>query len=156
MKKNMKKKKSGGLVVTGVVLVAILTLFGMDKMGLGFGDGVGFSLGNKSQDTSMGEDTTLISEPVEAESLDSDMENEVEEEFVTPETIEIRIQGREYNYQNITYGNSEHTIDDLLAILSEYDKDIYIDLIVEDTATKNAVDDLLNSLRDIGFTNIRK
>ena len=85
-----------------------------------------------------------------------DQEQSSTEVEIRADTVEIRIQGREYNYQNVSYGNTEHTLEDLLIALNELPRDTRIVLAVEDDATKNAVDALEQALAEAGFTDVRK
>jgi hypothetical protein len=151
MKKSTSTKKFGkkGAAVTGVAAIAVLAaLFGTGKLGFGTGVGLGepavatgkeeASIVETAADTRENPDTT-------AEAADTQAA-----------AAEIRIQGREYNYQNVTYGNSDHPLEELLEALKEFPSDARIDLIVEDNATKNAVDDLENALAEAGFQNVHK
>ena len=85
-----------------------------------------------------------------------DQEQSSTEVEIRADTVEIRIQGREYNYQNVSYGNTEHTLEELLIALNELPRDTRIVLAVEDDATKNAVDALEQALAEAGFTDVRK
>ena len=140
-----KSRRAGGAAVTGVAAVAVLAvLLGSGKLGLG--DGLGLGNPNASNEK---EDAVV-------ETVDAAETQEVTVEDQQENTVEIRIQGREYNYQNVTYGNAEHPIEDLLAELEKLPKDTRIDLIVEDNATKNAVDDLETALTTAGFKDVHK
>ena len=133
-------KKVGGTVGVVAVIAAILAgLFGTGK--LGFGDG--FSFGNAPAETK--QVITAAETPAETKPA------EVAE---AEEVIEIRVQEREYNYANITYGGAEHPVSELLEALADADRDAQIRLVVEDSATKNAVDDLKAALAGAGFTNV--
>ncbi len=141
-KKNGKK----GAAVTGVAAVAILALlFGTGKLGFGTGDGLGTPTDAKGNAESAAV-TTLASTQEKASTEAETLSGEVE----------IRVQGREYNYQNISYGNTEHSLEELLQVLSELPRDTKIVLAVEDNATKNAVDALELALAEAGFTDVRK
>ena len=145
-----RKAVKKGAAVTGVAAIAVLAaLFGTGK--LGFGTGLG--LGNTPAAAPEKEDAAIV--------------QTVEDTRKTPETtpapseaeaavIKIRVQGREYNYKNVTYGNADHPLEELLEALKEFPSDTRIDLTVEDNATKNAVDDLESALAAAGFTDVRK
>lgn len=146
-KKNKKRVKTAA--VSGVAAAALLALlFGTGA--LGFGGGIG---PDKPAGEKVNEEATLT-ERVE-QSVESTETRSRTEETQTP-SIEIRIQGREYNFRNVTYGNADHPTDELLTQLKEFPPDIRIVLIVEDNATKNAVDELERLLLDAGFTEIRR
>ena len=139
-----RSRKAGGAAVTGVAAVAVLAvLLGSGKLGLGDG----FGLGNPN---AASEKEDAVVETVDTAAVTEEVEEAQEAK------VEIRIQGREYNYQNVTYGNAEHPIEDLLAELEKLPKDTRIDLIVEDNATKNAVDDLETALSTAGFQDVHK
>ena len=149
----MEKKKgrgAGGVAIGGVAALAVVAaLLGSGRLGLG--SGLGF--GNPA-DTSEKEDAVV--EVVDQQTTTEVEEPQTEAVEAQAEGVEIRIQGREFNYQNVTYGNAEHPLDELLEKLQALPKDTRIDLIVEDTATKNAVDELESSLQAAGFQDIRK
>lgn len=146
-RKGMGKK---GAAVTGVAALAVLAaLFGTGK--LGFGSDVG--LGDPAADTGKAEASIVQTAAETREAPETTLPVTEAEEAAA---VEIRIQGREYNYQNVTYGNSDHPLEELLGQLKGLPPDARIDLIVEDNATKNAVDDLEAALTAAGFTNIRK
>ncbi len=140
----MEKKKgrgAGGVAIGGVAALAVVAaLLGSGK--LGFGSGLG--LGNPAEAT---EKEDAVVETVE---------QETPTEAAQADGIEIRVQGREYNYQNVSYGNAEHPLEELLELLEELPKDTRINLVVEDNATKNAVDELESSLQAAGFQDIHK
>lgn len=146
----MDRKKIGkrGAAVTGVAAVAVLAmLFGTGK--LGFGTGVG--LGETGAPNDKEEQAVVATVDAAAESTQPKAEAPVAEE-----RIEIRIQGREYNYQNVSYGTGEHPLEELLQALDQFPRDARIELSVEADATKNAVDELEKALAEAGFTNVRK
>lgn len=144
------KKKFGkkGAAATGAAAVALLALlFGTGKLGFGTDTGLGDPTGATGKENQAvvsvadtGEDAASSSAPAETEQA----------------AVEIRIQGREYNYQNLSYGNSEHPLEELLEALKDFPPETRIDLIVEDDATKNAVDDLEAALAAAGFTDVHK
>ena len=144
----MKNKKIGkkGAAVTGVAVIAVLAaLFGTGKLGFGSGIGLGESEGETGK-----ADSSIV------ETVSDTQENPENASDTESARIEIRIQGREYNYENVTYGNTEHPMEELLKALKEFPPETRIELIVEDNATKNAVDDLENALTAAGFNNIHK
>ena len=142
-------KAMKGAAVTGVAAIAVLAaLFGTGK--LGFGTDMGLSDPGSASE----KEQASVVETVASTAETPEITYETEENGV--EGVEIRIQGREYNYRNVTYGNKDHTTEELLAELSQLPRDTRIDLIVEDNATKNAVDELVNLLVEAGFSNVRK
>ena len=143
------KNKGKKAAVTGVAAVAVLAaLLGFGGLGFGGGSGTGDKV-----DANVKEDTAVVETAV---STRETPEISTEPEETQAPKVEIRIQGREYNYQNITYGNSDHPLEDLLKELAELPRDARIDLVVEDNATKNAVDDLERALVEAGFQNVHK
>lgn len=141
----MSNKKGRTAAVTGVAAVAVLAvLFGSGK--LGFGNGVGLGTPAAAPEAAVTEAAPTSETP--------EITSEVVESQA--QSLEIRVQGREYNYQNVTYGNKEHPLEELLEELKDVAKDTPITLIVEDNATKNAVDDLESALQQAGFQNIQK
>ena len=142
-KRNIGKK---GAAATGVAAVALLAvLFGTGK--LGFGTGTALAPANNQENAPVIESaaTTQVKPETTVEAVESEAAG-----------VEIRIQGRTYNYQNVSYGSSEHTLDELLTALREFPPDTRITLIVESDATKNAVDELERALTEAGFTTIVK
>ena len=143
------KNKGKKAAVTGVAAVAVLAaLLGFGGLGFGGGSGTGDKV-----DANGKEDTAVVETAV---STRETPEISTEPEETQAPKVEIRIQGREYNYQNITYGNSDHPLEDLLKELAELPRDARIDLVVEDNATKNAVDDLERALVEAGFQDVHK
>ena len=144
----MEKKKIGkrGAAVTGVAAVAVLAmLFGTGKLGFGSGVGLGETPASDKADQAV---VATVDAP---ESTEQHAEAPAVEE-----RIEIRVQGREYNYQNLSYGNGEHPLEELLQALDPLPRDARIELSVEADATKNAVDELEKALAEAGFTNVHK
>lgn len=139
----MRKFIIGVVIAIIVIFVAYLLLSGKGLSGLG--------LGSRTADGEA-EKSVTASTAADAEDTDTTPSDETESDA---DAVEIRIQGREYNYQNITYGNGEHPLEDLIEALDELPRDTRIVLIVEDNATKNAVDDLEKSLLDAGFVDIQ-
>ena len=146
----MKRKisKKGAAVTGGAAVVVLALLFGTGRIGLGADVGLGDPTG------APGHEATSVVETVSAPQ--ETPENTPEATEAQAAKIEIRVQGREYNYQNVTYGNSEHLLEELLEELKAFPPETRIDLIIEDNATKNAVDDLENALTAAGFQDIRK
>ena len=147
--KKMKFGKKGAAATGGVALLALLAaLFGTGKLGFGTDVGVGDPAGPTGKaDSSVVETVASTRESPASTTAAGEAE---------AAKIEIRVQGREYNYQNVTYGNSEHPLEELLEALKEFPPDARIDLTIEENATKNAVDDLENALIAAGFTDIHK
>lgn len=138
---NEKKSGAGKKVAGGVGVVAViaaLATLGAGRFGLGPGAGL-----FPAPESPAAAPTQTVEQTADAgESASAG--------------IEIRVQGREYNYGNVTYGNAEHPLDELLAALSDLDPDAPVNLVVEENAAKNAVDDLRDALASAGFTNIRE
>ena len=143
-----KKKGSTGkkAAVTGVAAVALLAaLLGFNGLGLGGGSGAPAGANDKQD--------AAVETRVQAESPETTV---AAAEESAAASIEIRVQGREYNYQNVSYGSKEHPLEELLTALAELPRDTKIELIVEENATKNAVDELERALTEAGFGNILK
>ena len=141
----MKRKMGKKGATVGVAALAVLALlFGTGKLGFGTGD----RLGDNSDAT--GETASVV------DTVTDTQENTAATNDEQGDIIEIRVQGREYNYQNVSYGSSEHPLEELLDALKQLPTDTKIELVVEDNATKNAVDELEAALTAAGFTNIRK
>ena len=144
-------KVIGGIAVALVVAIAVcFLLFGKGLLGLGGGDDSGNSTGSAEKGA------TPVATTLTFEDNVKDSEDITSSATEDNGIIEIRVQGREYNYQNITFGNEKHSLEELLNELSKLSRDTRIDLIVEDNATKNAVDELESQLINAGFTDIRK
>ena len=138
MEKTKKSKVGGTVGAVAVVAVVLGVLFGTGKLGFGSGLGLGGSAPEAEK--------TAAETPADTQERSGESE--------TDKVFEIRVQGREYNHENVNYGGAEHPLDDLIAALADADKDARIQLIVEDSATKNAVDDLKAALTTAGFTNV--
>ncbi len=138
-----KGKKVGG-AVGAVAVLALLGLFGSGK--LGFGNGFGLNFGDAAETAKQAD--TAVEAPAETEPADAEGIAEAEQ------VVEIRVQGREYNYANVTYGGAEHPLDELLEALADVDRGTRVELVVEDTATKNAVDEIKAALAGAGFVNV--
>ncbi len=141
------KKKAKVAAASGVDAAELqANLFGTGTLGLGGGIGLDNPAGEKAnEETALTERVEQSVEATESQTAES-----------PTASIEIRIQGREYNFQNVSYGNSEHPTDELLTLLKEFPSDTRIILIVEDNATKNAVDELERLLLEAGFTDIHR
>lgn len=145
-----RKAVKRGAAVTGVAAVAVLAaLFGTGK--LGFGTGLG--LGNPAAAAPEKEDSAIVQT---VEDTHKNTESTTAPSEAEAAVIEIRVQGREYNYKNVTYGSADHPLEELMEALKELPTDTRIDLTVEDNAAKNAVDDLEAALAAAGFTDVRK
>ena len=48
------------------------------------------------------------------------------------------------------------SLEDLVKIISEKDKDTQIEITIDDTAAKNTVDELTDKLDEIGYENYKK
>ena len=138
---NEKKSGAGKKVAGGVGVVAViaaLATLGAGRFGLGPGAGL-----FPAPESPAAAPTQTVEQTADAgESASAG--------------IEIRVQGREYNYNNVTYGNAEHSLEDLTAELGSLPSGTPVTLIVEDNAAKNAVDDLRDALTAAGFTDIRE
>ena len=145
-----KKFSKKGAAATGVAAVALLgLLFGTGKLGFGTDTGLG------DPAPSTGKEDAAVVQTVASTQENRDTTAATGE--VRSDSAEIRIQGREYNYRNVTYGNSDHPLEELMEqLLKEFPSGTRIDLVVEDNATKNAVDDLEAALAATGFTDVHK
>lgn len=147
----MHKVIVGIAAVLVIIVIVCFLLFGKGLFGFGGGDESGTGTG--SAEKAAASATAPVTDTAEASEIPDSTSDAIES---VATIIEIRIQGREYNFQNITYGNEKHSLEELLNALNDFPRDTRIDLIIEDNATKNAVDELESSLITAGFTDIRK
>ncbi len=131
--KEAKPRKKGGKGGKFVVGAGILALLGL---GVGWGFGLGTGDGDGKSDN-----TAVTEEADKQEVTEAETENII--------TIDITISGRDYLYQN-----SKISLEDLLTELNKYEKNAKICIKCDETATKNAVDDLTSALNDNKFTDV--
>lgn len=140
-------KKVLALVLFAAIIAAIIWLLIHFK---GFG-----GLGKKS-DKGEGKNDTSVSEVVEKKETttsDEATEEKIEEstENTKAEVISISISKDEY-----IYNNNMISLDDLINEIKAKDKDIQIELTVDNTAAKNTMDDLTDKLDELGYKNYEK
>lgn len=128
-------KKLLAFILLAAVIAALIWAFLHFK---GFG-----LLGDKSED-GKGKNDTSVSEVVEKTEPVTTEENK-------DEKLAISISKNEYVIDNKMTG-----IDDLIKLISEKDKNIGIEITIDDTAAKNTVDELTDKLDELGYKNYKK
>ena len=131
-------KKVLALVLFVAIIAAIIWLLIHFK---GFG-GLG-----KDSDKGEGKNDTSVSEVVEKKETTTS-EEAIEEKS---EVINISVSKNEY-----VYDNKVTSLEDLVKIISEKDKDTQIEITIDDTAAKNTVDELTDKLDELGYKNYKK
>ena len=142
MAKNSDEKKKGSKAVPaacGAALIAAL-LFGGKQLGL-----IPFGHNGNSNDTS--DSSSSVSEAVQEEtSASTTQEVSTEPETDEIQYIEVTVSGNSYIYQN-----SSLSLDELMNEIK--DKDMTVKL-TDDKASKNAYDELVQSLDDNNIQHI--
>ncbi|WP_303835717.1 hypothetical protein [Ruminococcus flavefaciens] len=131
-------KKVLALVLFAAIIAAIIWLLIHFK---GFG-GLG-----KDSDKGEGKNDTSVSEVVEKKETTTSEEATEEKS----EVINISVSKNEY-----VYDNKVTSLEDLVKIISEKDKNIGIEITIDDTAAKNTVDELTDKLDELGYKNYKK
>jgi hypothetical protein len=131
-------KKVLALVLFVAIIAAIIWLLIHFK---GFG-GLG-----KDSDKGEGKNDTSVSEVVEKKETTTSEEATEEKS----EVINISVSKNEY-----VYDNNVTSLEDLVKIISEKDKDTQIEITIDDTAAKNTVDELTDKLDELGYKNYKK
>ena len=138
-KKLKKKNKAGGKVIIFLLIIIALlaaVMFLFDPFGLGFGApfAVGGPKGGAGGQTPAA--TSADTSPAVTEAPAT--------EAPEPDYIEITVSGSTY-----LYNSSEKTADEIAKICS--DKGISTVIITDDSATQNAIDELLSVLKTAGI-----
>lgn len=107
----------------------------------------GFGGLGKKTDEGEGKNDTSVSEVVEQKETTT-AEEATEEKS---EVINISVSKNEY-----VYDNNVTSLEDLVKIISEKDKDTQIEITIDDTAAKNTVDELTDKLDELGYKNYKK
>lgn len=107
----------------------------------------GFGGLGKKTDEGEGKNDTSVSEVVEQKETTT-AEEATEEKS---EVINISVSKNEY-----VYDNNVISLEDLVKIISEKDKDTQIEITIDDTAAKNTVDVLTDKLDELGYKNYKK
>lgn len=107
----------------------------------------GFGGLGKKTDEGEGKNDTSVSEVVEQKETTT-AEEATEEKS---EVINISVSKNEY-----VYDNKVTSLEDLVKIISEKDKNIEIEITIDDTAAKNTVDELTDKLDELGYKNYKK
>lgn len=107
----------------------------------------GFGGLGKKTDEGEGKNDTSVSEVVEQKETTT-AEEATEEKS---EVINISVSKNEY-----VYDNKVTSLEDLVKIISEKDKDTQIEITIDDTAAKNTVDELTDKLDELGYKNYKK
>ena len=101
----------------------------------------------KDSDKGEGKNDTSVSEVVEQKETTT-AEEATEEKS---EVINISVSKNEY-----VYDNKVTSLEDLVKIISEKDKETQIEITIDDTAAKNTVDELTDKLDELGYKNYKK
>lgn len=132
-------KKLLAFILLAAVIAALIWAFLHFK---GFG-----LLGEKSED-GKGKNDTSVSEVVKkTEPVTTEKATEENKD----EKLAISISKNEYVIDNKMTG-----LDDLIKLISEKDKNIGIEITIDDTAAKNTVDELTDKLDELGYKNYKK
>lgn len=107
----------------------------------------GFGGLGKKTDEGEGKNDTSVSEVVEQKETTT-AEEATEEKS---EVINISVSKNEY-----VYDNNVTSLEDLVKIISEKDKETQIEITIDDTAAKNTVDELTDKLDKLGYKNYKK
>lgn len=107
----------------------------------------GFGGLGKKTDEGEGKNDTSVSEVVEQKETTT-AEEATEEKS---EVINISVSKNEY-----VYDNNVTSLEDLVKIISEKDKETQIEITIDDTAAKNTVDELTDKLDELGYKNYKK
>ncbi|MCR4637775.1 hypothetical protein [Ruminococcus sp.] len=133
----MKKVLAFILFVAAIAaIIWLLIHFGI--LGKGSGSGKG-----------KGDNSTSVSEI--AESNGNTTENITTEEAAKAEKLEISVSKNEY-----VYNNNMTSFDELIKIVEDKDKNVQIEISIDDTAAKNTVDELTDKLDELGYKNYKK
>lgn len=131
------------VLVVALIAAAILLLLHFK----GFG---GF--GKKSEKGEEKNDTSVSEVADKTEPITSEKVTEKETEGKTnAEVISISISKNEY-----VYNNSMLSFDELIKEISSKEKDVQIEVTIDDTAAKNTVDKLTDRLDELGYKNYKK
>lgn len=131
------------VLVVALIAAAILLLLHFKGFG-GFG---------KKSEKGEGKNDTSVSEvAAKTEPITSEKVTEKETEGKTnAEVISISISKNEY-----VYNNSMLSFDELIKEISSKEKDVQIEVTIDDTAAKNTVDKLTDRLDELGYKNYKK
>lgn len=131
------------VLVVALIAAAILLLLHFKGFG-GFG---------KKSEKGEGKNDTSVSEVADkTEPITSEKVTEKETEGKTnAEVISISISKNEY-----VYNNSMLSFDELIKEISSKEKDVQIEVTIDDTAAKNTVDKLTDRLDELGYKNYKK
>jgi len=131
------------VLVVALIAAAILLLLHFK----GFG---GF--GKKSEKGEEKNDTSVSEVADKTEPITSEKVTEKETEGKTnAEVISISISKNEY-----VYNNSMLSFDELIKEICSKEKDVQIEVTIDDTAAKNTVDKLTDRLDELGYKNYKK
>ena len=137
------KKFLAIVLVVALIAAAILLLLHFK----GFG---GF--GKKSEKGEEKNDTSVSEVADKTEPITSEKVTEKETEGKTnAEVISISISKNEY-----VYNNSMLSFDELIKEICSKEKDVQIEVTIDDTAAKNTVDKLTDRLDELGYKNYKK
>ena len=137
-------KKFLALVLFAAIIAAVIWL--LMHFGI-LGKGTGSGKGDNSTSVS---DSADKNEPTTAEEA-IEVKTEENTDIAKEEVLEISISKNEY-----LYDNNMLSLDDLAKIISGKNKDILIEITIDDTAAKNTVDELTDKLDELGYKNYKK
>ena len=135
-------KKVFGILLVLVIAALIFALLYFKGFG-GFGKDSGE---NKKNDSVVSQTTE---QKTEAES-ETTTENATEAK-TDAETVDITVSGRDY-----LFNNEKITLEEFAAELGKFDKETKIVISYDDTAAKNAMDELTDHLDELGYKNYEK
>lgn len=151
MKKQKNKKKSGKVIKGVGVLAIIALLLGLDPMGWGIGDKLGFGTGDNQSEQSSDENKDDSSnddsnKTPEATATPEATPTPAEEQNKEPETVELKVVEVEVNTNKIIYNGTEaesaqKLVEQLTAEYTEL-KDIIVKI-----SLKEAVYDTVEELK---------
>ena len=131
-------KKLFGILLVLIIAALILALIYFKGFG-GFGKDSGEG---RKDDTSVSQTTeNKIEAATEA----------VTEEQTDAKSVDITVSGKDY-----LFNNEKITLEDLAAEVGKFDKETKIVISYDDTAAKNAMDDLTDKLDALGYKNYEK
>lgn len=126
------------LIVVAVFIVAFMLGYGI---GLGVGNGMGDGTGDGNTAVESSAEVAEEQEEEEVEAENAEKTTEVGAE--TTRIIEVTIVGSDYFYEN-----ERIIFDDLIAVIAEAEGELVVK-IVDDNASLNAYDALINKLEDM-------
>lgn len=132
-------KKFLALVLFAAIIVLVIWLL------------MHFGILGKGNESGKGDNPTSVSDSADKnEPAAAEEATEAKTEENT-EVISVSVSKNEY-----VYNNSMISFDDLIKEISAKDKDVQIEVTIDDTAAKNTVDELTDKLDELGYKNYKK